>query len=223
MQEHGVVCMACGYVPPMARELEAHEIHSYPGSGVIKLETIVLLCRKCHHTVHLERSVSWARDRARWKWESENRAPRNLKVLQAMGVEADEAAATYREEMLAHYCKVNRVTRRRCERDYENALPPDDIKQLGADFRSRGRTTLARMDYGPFEDEVKKTRARIAERREREEITQLWNRMTPEERLQFDGPEDFADWLSDQEDVGFELLPDHECPWDTAMWRDTFG
>lgn len=24
-------------------------------------------------------------------------------------------------------------------------------------------------------------------------------------------------------DIDGELFPDHECPWDTAMWRDAFG
>jgi hypothetical protein len=31
------------------------------------------------------------------------------------------------------------------------------------------------------------------------------------------------DWIGPYEDAGFEFLPDHECPWATAMWREITG
>jgi hypothetical protein len=229
LEEHSVVCMACGYVPPAVGELEGHEVHSFPGGGVIRLEAILLLCRKCHHAVHLERSVSWERDRARWKWEEEHpltgkRRSRSNEDLKAMAAAGDEAVAVYREAMLKHYCKVNRVTRRQCERDYERAVPPEDIMQLREASRVAWKEAAendpdllrqvqlglitpllgrARMDYGPFEDEMERGRALVDERRKRREqamlvelddpeITEQWNRMTPDERRDFDGPENFA-------------------------------
>ena len=262
LEKHGLVCMACGHVPPKAAELEGHEVHSFPGDGVIRLELILLLCRKCHHTVHLERSVSWERDGARRKWQEEHPLPltrkrRRVSELEEFDRQAwnagDEAAAVYREAMLKHYCKVNGVPRRQCERDYERALPPEDIMQLRKTRRAAWKEaakndpdllrraqpgemilpdfTHARMDYGPFEDEMEKSRAVVEERRERRaqavlvelddpEITEQWNRMTPDERRDFDGPEDFANMVWGREDAGFELFPDHECPWDIAMLRN---
>lgn len=148
--------------------------------------------RKCHHTIHLERSLSLERDRAWHEWKETPR-PHRVEDLQALKNEAETA---YREEMLAHYCKVNRVTRRRCERDYEDALPPDDIRQL----------RVAKMDYGPFTDDIEKSLSE--ERQKHRKRTVPTDRMSREEL--------------EHGEVGFQLLPDHECPWDTAMWRDTF-
>jgi hypothetical protein len=239
LEEHGLVCMACGYVPPKVGELEGHEVHSFPGGGVIKLELILLLCRKCHHTIHLERSVFWERDVARWKWADEHRPTdkRQLRswptsaALKEMSAVGDAAARAYREEMLNHYCKVNRVTRQRCERDFENAKPPENVMALG---RPNPTRRLAQMDYGPFEGELEAVRARAEERLSRREarvleelddpeITERWNKMTREERDEYGDPEEFAFWVHADEDCGYEFLPDHEAPWATAMWRDTFG
>lgn len=198
LQEHGMICMACGYVPPTIGELEGHEVHSFPGGGVIKLEAILLLCRKCHHAVHLERSVSGARDQARWKWEEEHplsgkRRFRSLAEVKVMVAAVDAATAAYREAMIVHVCKVNHISRRQCECDFEKATPPPDIMQLcevnRAAWQDRAKNDLellhqiqlgmitpllsrARMDYGPFADDfalVEKRRALAREKRE-----QLW-------------------------------------------------
>jgi hypothetical protein len=253
LEEHGVVCTACGYVPPTAGELDGHEVYSYRGGGVIRLESIQLLCWKCHHAVHLENSAYRKRDRAQWKWEEEHpltgrRRSWSSAECRAMDAVADEAATAYREELLKHYRKVNGVTRRQCERDWENAIPPGDItglwranrvawaeavkndpdlsrqRQLGMIKPDLGR---ARMDYGPFEDEMEERRARreqaVLVKLDDPEITEQWNRMTADERGEFDGPKDFATMVWPREDEGFELFPDHECPEATAMWEDTFG
>jgi len=191
LKEHGLVCTACGYAAPTARDLEGHEVWSYPGNGVIRLEAIQLLCKKCHHAVHLQRSVGWARDIARRELEAEHPAPELpeeryskrgawLGMYSASGerltieeVEqhyaarsaaqtaiwdaADKAGEEYREEMLRHYCKVNCVTRKQCDRDWERAQPPEDIMRLAP----RGKPRVpAQMDYGPFKDELAKTVAR---------------------------------------------------------------
>jgi hypothetical protein len=99
-------CTACGRKPPEVSELEAHEVYSYPGKGIVRLKEIVLLCRTCHHAVHLERSISIASTYVGITRKAE------------------------RERLLTHYCKVNGVTRQQAERDWEKAIPPYVLKKL---------------------------------------------------------------------------------------------
>lgn len=73
-----------------------------------------------------------------------------------MEAAVSKATTEYLEEMIRHYCEVNRVTRRQVDQDYENALPRDNILKLSG---------VARMDYGPYTDEINKTRARIERRK----------------------------------------------------------
>jgi hypothetical protein len=63
----------------------------------------------------------------------------------------------------------------------------------------------------------------------------MWCNTHPEERIpdaechgaigwDYDGlSADEIEGMIAQEDADFEMLPDHEAPWATAMWRDTFG
>jgi hypothetical protein len=60
----------------------------------------------------------------------------------------------------------------------------------------------------------------------------MWCNTHPEERIPDAECHGAIGWdyegLSAEEieeitDVDFEMFPDHEAPWATAMWRDTFG
>jgi hypothetical protein len=138
LKEHGAVCMACGHAPNRANEIEAHEIYSYPENDVIRLELVVLLCRKCHHTVHLERSLFHT------KWHAGQEARRSgLKGRRADQAGMD-AERQYRTEMAEHYCKVNGVTSETFEEDLRKSGPPDSWRR-----HARERTPV--MDYGPFQ------------------------------------------------------------------------
>jgi hypothetical protein len=171
IKEYGALCMACRD----PRNIEAHEVHRLFSGREARLEEVVLLCRKCHHVVHLERSLEVERDR--------------LRALPGATIETIKAGMElYRTEMMAHYCKVNRVSLKRAEEDFRRS------QELQPGWKTEGRfvrPSRAIMDYGPYAD-----------------MYWEWERRRPEGR---------------DEAEAFEMLPDHELPWDTAMWRDTFG
>ena len=64
----------------------------------------------------------------------------------------------------------------------------------------------------------------------------MWCNTHPEERIpdaechgaigwDYEGlsAEEIEEMIAQEEDAGFEMFPDHEAPWATAMWRDSFG
>jgi hypothetical protein len=196
----------CGYVPPKTSELEAHEVYSFPGGGVIRLEKIVLLCRKCHHMVHLDRSLDFERRRAFREAKQAGLSDRLAEQKAAAAVEV------YREDMLAHYCKVNGVARQEAEDDWEKATPPEDVKPYAL-RDGKGVEREIKFSYGPYEEEV----TRLIWRRQ-------WRDMGPQDRWNYGNSfEDFCDANDDDLADCYEFVPDHEHPEATAMWRDTFG
>ena len=200
LKEHGSVCMACEHAPEHVHELEAHEVFSFPSAGALRLERVTLLCRKCHHTVHLERSAYQARVRG---YREAERSGLKLRKAKQAGYEAEQM---YRVAMIEHYCKVNGVSAERCEKDLRLACPPK-----GWGIKLGGKAT---MDYGPYKGLVDSFLARRDA-----DGGQRWQRQRQAGLIREAERRD-----EDQDRAGpFEMLPDHECPEDTAMWRDTFG
>jgi hypothetical protein len=208
LKDHGGVCMACGHTPEHTHEIEGHEVYSFPSNSVIRLERVMLLCRKCHHVVHLDRSVYQAGLGGREKASLLGLKGRRLEQA------VKEAEETYRAEMVRHYCEVNGVSLEQCEGDLRQARPPK-----GWEIKPGKKAT---MDYGPYQKEVDCfLDRRYADGGQRWQRQQEEARIRNAERKKDLGEEDMAE----SEDMAepFEMLPDHECPEDTAMWRDTFG
>lgn len=141
LAKHGMKCMACGYVAPETAKLEGHEVHSLWDNGLMQLEKVVLYCLKCHHVVHLERSLGMEHDRLR---RLPGATPKTVEVGMAL----------YRDVMMAHYCEVNRVSPRTFERDWE-AMLATQRHYLG---QLAGKA--APMHYGPFHGQVQEILAR---------------------------------------------------------------
>jgi hypothetical protein len=218
-------CTACRSKSPKVSELEAHEVYSYPGKGIVRLKKIALLCRPCHRAVHLDRSM----------WIASLYVPIR---------KAEEAKQAERKRLLTHYCKVNGVTRRQAERDWEQAKPPYDLKELdfgpykaevaraaNRRYRWQGWISLPQGDRGSFlsfceqfdklEDEVFDEFGVDIDQEQHLPHWQEWISLPQEKRGSF---RTFCeDALNDEfADEFYEFLPDHEYPEDTAMWRDTF-
>ncbi len=98
------------------------------------------------------------------------------------------------DEIAAHYCAVNDgLSDRAFERDAEKTF-----RRMLAIRKSYGGPAAApQIDYGPYQVLID----RYQMKRRRREL-------------------DTSDQYDDDE---FEMLPDHECPQTTAMWRECFG
>lgn len=131
LKDHGAVCMACGYAPEHGSEIEGHEVYSLASKDVIRPEEVLLLCRKCHHTVHIERSVGNERTvvEARRQEVEEFRRSGVTDLRQLM--QAGRAAAkAYRAILIEHYCKVNDVSTEQAEDDRVQAMRQSRLTKL---------------------------------------------------------------------------------------------
>jgi hypothetical protein len=93
------VCESCGKRFDTFKDLDGHEEWTYhlkPKVSVAKLETILFVCKLCHGAEHIL----------------------NLFSRQAAG----EASEAQLQEVIAHYCRVNEVTRKQFEEDLALAV-----------------------------------------------------------------------------------------------------
>jgi hypothetical protein len=98
--------------------------------------------------------------------------------------------APYLQTLTNHYCEVNGGL---SEEDFQQDIADTFNKMVSLRKFYGGPSARPSMDYGPYRDAANQSLRRKKE----------W----------------LADWLEDH-DGDFEMLPDHECPWATAMWRD---
>jgi hypothetical protein len=101
--------------------------------------------------------------------------------------------APYLGTVTEHYCQVNGGL---TEEEFRQDVVDASNKMLSIRKFYGGPAARPRMDYGPFRD------------------------------LAGQSLKQKEDWLADRledYDGETEMLPDHECPWATAMWREITG
>jgi len=54
-KENDSVCMLCSAAKP-PKNIDAHEIYSFPNPETVCLERLLFVCKNCHDIIHLERS-----------------------------------------------------------------------------------------------------------------------------------------------------------------------
>ncbi|MGH7110345.1 MAG: HNH endonuclease, partial [Stellaceae bacterium] len=235
LAERGQVCEVCGFEARETRLIDAHERFRYIGDCCVVLDGIQLLCKKCHSCVHI----------SGYKFSSD---------------EQYEAA-------VAHYCTINGIERDTFDHDFDEAFTR--MKKLEELFAHDARAVKAAdwpgmvVDYGLYEERVRKVRERRLTPEQRAAVRDLFVHEAPVEYDTADEPIGGGTWYREDplevrgreiatfgaavkwlqslppeereaalkemqdeaelaDDIDGEFLPDHECPWATAMWRDTF-
>ena len=126
LDQHGLVCSACGRTVERSRDLKCHEEWVYleeSEPAVAWLWAVSMVCFHCHASGH----------------------PGALNAMIAEGTVTERARA----ETIAHFCKVNGVTRRQW-----------DVQLRRAQKEFNRRTTRRwYIDYGPFSEWIYATYA----------------------------------------------------------------